>query len=426
MSSTPLFLSLVFLLLVFALTMAGAHDTVDAQLLEVRGQVDGLAADIRTMHERLDSTITSTTERFNQLDLAQTATRTTLDTILARLDALTTKMEQEYGGDTEQDDGDRRGRARRVVRHPPNDLFSKIKFKIPSFNGKYDPAAYLDWELEVEQKFSCHDIPANSQVKAAISEFTDFALIWWREYKQKLPINSVITWTQLKTAMRHRFVPSYYARDLLNKMQRFQQGSQSVEEYYQELQKGMLRCGLVESDDAAMARFRGGLNREIQDILDYKDYFDITTLFEYACKAEREVQGRRSKTYTNSFAGRGPTHSSTPSSPAPSTPSTTSRTGTTKPVAPPAKGAASSTGRTRDIQCHRCRGFGHMIRDCPNKRTLLIRDNGEYSSASDSEETSHAMIATNHAENEEVHVDPIDADRYESLVVQRVLSTQVA
>jgi hypothetical protein len=41
----------------------------------------------------------------------------------------------------------------------------------------------------------------------------------------------------------------------------------------------MLRCGLVESDDAAMARFRGGLNREIQDILDYKDYFDITTLF---------------------------------------------------------------------------------------------------------------------------------------------------
>jgi hypothetical protein len=64
--------------------------------------------------------------------------------------------------------------------------------------------------------------------------------------------------------MRHRFVPSYYARDLLNKMQHFQQGSQSVEEYYQELQKGMLRCGLVESVDAAMACFRGGLNSEIQ------------------------------------------------------------------------------------------------------------------------------------------------------------------
>jgi hypothetical protein len=215
--------------------MAGAHDTVDAQLQEVRGQVDGLAANIRTMHERLDSMVTSTIARLNQLDLAQMATCTTLDTILARLDALTTKMEQDYSGDTEQDDEDCRGRARRVVRHPPNNSFAKIIFKIPSFNRKYDPAAYLDWELEVEQKFSCHDIPANSQVKATISEFTDFALIWWREYKQKLPINSVTTWTQLKTAMRHRFVPSYYARDLLNKMQRFQQGSQSVEEYYQEL-----------------------------------------------------------------------------------------------------------------------------------------------------------------------------------------------
>jgi hypothetical protein len=86
----------------------------------------------------------------NQLDLTQTATRDTLDTILARLDALTAKMERDYGGDTEQDEGDRRGRARRLVRHTPNDSFAKIKFTISSFNVKYDPAAYLDWELEVE------------------------------------------------------------------------------------------------------------------------------------------------------------------------------------------------------------------------------------------------------------------------------------
>jgi hypothetical protein len=67
-----------------------------------------------------------------------------------------------------------------------------------------------------------------------------------------------------------------------------------------------------------------------------------------------------------------------------------------------------------------------VIQDCPSKRTLLIHDNGEYSSASDSEETRHAMFATNHADNEEVHVAPGDADRYESLVAQCVLSTQVA
>ena len=57
---------------------------------------------------------------------------------------------------------------------------------------------------------------------------------------------------------------------------------------------------------------------------------------------------------------------------------------------------------------------------------MLIRDDGEYSSASDSEEIEHALLATDHAAKAEVHVNPGDADRYESLVVQRVLSTQVA
>ena len=128
----------------------------DAQLRDVQTQVDGLAADMKTMHERLDSMITSSNERFDQLDLAQTATKTTLDDIVSRLDTLTTtltELQKDYGGDTEQEDGTRCGCARRVVRHPHNDSFAKIKFKIPSFNGKCDPAAYLDWELEVDQKF---------------------------------------------------------------------------------------------------------------------------------------------------------------------------------------------------------------------------------------------------------------------------------
>ena len=38
----------------------------------------------------------------------------------------------------------------------------------------------------------------------------------------------------------------------------------------------MIHCGILEDNDAAMARFRGGLNSEIQDILDYKEYYDMT------------------------------------------------------------------------------------------------------------------------------------------------------
>jgi hypothetical protein len=108
-------------------------------------------------------------------------------------------------------------------------------------------------------------------------------------------------------------------------MQRFQQGSQSVEDYFQELQKGMIRCGILEENDAAMSRFRGGLNCEIQDILYCKEYYDMTTLFEYACKAEREVQRHRSKPYSNPFAGQSSTSTSALVSPAPSTSTTTPR-----------------------------------------------------------------------------------------------------
>jgi hypothetical protein len=150
----------------------------------------------------------------------------------------------------EMDAGDFSGRARRACIHGGNDSFAKLPFTIPPYNGKYDPAAYLDWELAIEQKFSCHDLPASSQVTTAISAFTDHALHWW-PYEQKTPICTPTCWAELKAAMRRRFMPSYYARN-----------------------------------------------------------------------AERDVQGRRSKQYSNSFTGQSSTSSSAPALPAPSTPTT--------------------------------------------------------------------------------------------------------
>ena len=134
-----------------------------------------------------------------------------------------------------------------------------------------------------------------------------------------------------------------------------------------------MRCGLVETEDAMMARFLGGLNREIQDILDYKDYNSITRLFHFACKAERQVQGRQNKGRGNFSAGRSTSWTHTPVVPLvrESTP-TVSNNGarsTTKSVAQvsevstePAKSSYStaSTGRTRDVLCHGCGGRGHI------------------------------------------------------------------
>jgi hypothetical protein len=146
----------------------------------------------------------------------------------------------------------RDGHRRREVCNNDN-AFHKLKFKIPPFDGKYDPDAYIFWELAVEQKFTCFEFLENARVRAATSEFSNFGFVSWVEYGKKHPNDIPQTWIALKRVMRARFVPSYYACDLINKLQQLKQGVKSVEEYYQELQIGILRCNLEEREDAAMA-----------------------------------------------------------------------------------------------------------------------------------------------------------------------------
>ena len=59
---------------------------------------------------------------------------------------------------------------------------------------------------------------------------------------------------------------------------------------------------------------------------------------------------------------------------------------------------------------------------------MVVKDDGEYSSASDFDEDTLALLVTNHAgsdDHPEEHIGADDAERYESFIVQRVLSTQM-
>jgi hypothetical protein len=158
--------------------------------------------------------------------------------------------------------------------------------------GSYDAEAYLDWEMTVEQKINSHLVPEQHRVRQATSEFRDFAIIWWNKLVNTRAAPQ--TWNALKEEMRARFVPPSYRRDLQKKLQRLDQGDMSVQEYYQELQKGMLRCGVVEDPEDQMVRFYGGLRWEIQDIIDYKEYHSIQRLFHLSMLAEKEFQVRNS------------------------------------------------------------------------------------------------------------------------------------
>jgi hypothetical protein len=71
--------------------------------------------------------------------------------------------------------------------------------------------------------------------------------------------------------MRQRFVPPSYQRDLRKKSQRLDQGDMSVQDYYAELQKGMIRARVHEETKHKICRFYGGCELKFRILLTIKN-----------------------------------------------------------------------------------------------------------------------------------------------------------
>ncbi|CAA7055067.1 unnamed protein product [Microthlaspi erraticum] len=76
--------------------------------------------------------------------------------------------------------------------------------------------------------------------------------------------------------------PSYYQRELHSKLRRLTQGSKTVEEYFQEMEVMLLRANVIEDREATMSRFLGGLNREIQDIVEMQNCVGLESMLHKA------------------------------------------------------------------------------------------------------------------------------------------------
>jgi hypothetical protein len=48
-----------------------------------------------------------------------------------------------------------------------------------------------------------------------------------------------------------------------------EQGEKSIQDYYGELQRGLMWCGVVEGPEDSIFHFYSGLRREIQETVDY-------------------------------------------------------------------------------------------------------------------------------------------------------------
>ena len=272
----------------------------------------------------------------------------------------------------------RRRRHDREERVLPRDDLAGLKIRIPSFKGTNDPDEYLEWEKKIELVFNCQQYTEESKVKVAPTEFQNYALSWWdqlvttRRRAGDYPIES---WTQMKTIMRKRFVPSHYYRELHNRLRNLVQGNKSVEEYYKEMETLMLRADIQEDNEAIMSRFMGGLNRDIIDRLEVQHYVELEELLHKAIMFEKQLKRRSSKP---SFGSGKPSYHKD------------ERSGFQKDYKPfikpkvedqdqKGKGKAVMT-RTRDIKGFKCQGHGHYASECSNKRIMIIKDTGEIES----------------------------------------------
>ncbi|KAH9744280.1 Endonuclease [Citrus sinensis] len=300
-------------------------------------------------------------------------------------------MGEEDGDDVDDFDDqatvDMRGRDNRRARRIDRDLGS-IKLKIPSFQGKHDPEAYLEWEKKVELVFDCHNYSEEKKVKLAAVEFTDYAIIWWdqlvlsRRRNRERPIN---TWEEMKAIMRRRFVPSHYYRELHQRLQSLTQGSRSVEDYHKEMEIIMIRANIEEEREATMARFLHGLNQDIANVVDLQHYVELEDMVHMAMKVERQLK-KKGSTRTNlgsssSWKSKWSKDEKVVSKPK------------IEPIKDHKEGGNQSKGksdsqhsRNRDIKCFKCLGTGHIASQCPNKRVMILRDNGDVETESESDD----------------------------------------
>ncbi|RDX87172.1 hypothetical protein CR513_31395, partial [Mucuna pruriens] len=144
----------------------------------------------------------------------------------------------------------------------------------------------------------------------------------------------------------------------------------------------MTRVNVKEDREVTMARFIGGLKKEIADVVELQHYMEIEDLLHKVIQVERQLKSKSSSKFASSSS------SSWRSNRKNNKVVTNSKEEVAKYSNAPSKGKIdiNTSYRSHDIKCFRCRGVGYIASQCPNKRAMVMLDNGEIESESSSDD----------------------------------------
>ncbi|KAK1645868.1 hypothetical protein QYE76_063673 [Lolium multiflorum] len=333
-----------------------------------------------------------------------------------------------------EDEEEERPPPRRNDRNE-EEIFGKLKFTMPKFQGEEDPDAYLSWVLKVDKIFRIHNFSEAKKVAMASLEFEGYANVWWEEVnkkREKEDLAPIDTWEEMQEVMHTRFVPTHHKRDLFNKLTKLKQSFKSVEEYYKEMHMTMMSANVDEREEQTMARFLNGLNIPVKRIVEFLPYKNMVELLHQATRAERQVRedlaSAKPKTF---FAARNAMNASSSitntSAIASKDPPNQARSAIKTTSFKPEQSTMSSKASTgsSNITCFKCGAQGHKSFECTNTRVMITRNDGnvDYLSEDAYEALVQAATTLEHEELENHENVLCEHDASPSLVVTKVLTT---
>lgn len=227
----------------------------------------------------------------------------------------------------------------------------------------------------------------------------------------------------MKRIMQKRFVPEYYRQELYIRLQSLRQGGMCVEDYVKEFEILMMRCDLQEPQEHTIARFIGGLNKDIADKVELLPFIFLEDVIKLAVKVERQFKrGTNIRSISRQIENKS-THSKPPYATSNWSTKRMEKGDFSRQPADLDKGNdkvgdPKPSRRSRDIKCFKCLGHGQIASECPNKRVMTIRE-------SQGEIESEDEAAMEEEEHERLEEDIIEyADEGELLVIRRALNLQ--